>query len=311
MPFPFPTLSVLLDQVLDWFARLLLECLNMLVGAITHALLLTPDVTTLPQVQALTGRSIAVVDTVFVLVFVATGALTMLAGGNETARYQAKELLPRGVVGFVAAHFSQLGAGKLIELANALTVSLTGPDPTGDGALQAVKTDLAAGREQTGGLLFVVCAAIIVFLLAATACSLISRFAVALVLTAVAPLALMCHALPQTDPVARLWWRCYLGMLAVPVAQAVVLVCGQWMLLDPRAMLPLLGLPTAEPGAVLNLFVVMVLLWTTVRIPKLMRRLVTTGGSRGGHAVGAVVRVVVVQQLTRGLRVPGLRAVPR
>ena len=76
-------------------------------------------------------------------------------------------------------------------------------------------------------------------------------------------------------------------------------------------MLPLLGLP-AEPGGVLNLFVVMVLLWTTVRVPGLMRRLVTAGG-RNTNVLGAVVRVVVVQQLGRA--VPGLgrgvRAVTR
>ncbi|MGC9668467.1 conjugal transfer protein TrbL family protein [Planosporangium sp. 12N6] len=300
----------LLNQILDWFAGLLLDCLDGLIGAITHALLITPDITGLPQVRALTGRSIWVVDTVFVLVFVAAGALTMAAGGDERARYTAKDLLPRCVVGFVTAHFSQLIAGKLIEVANAVTTGLTARDFHGDGALAAIKTDLTAARDHTAGLLFVVCVAIIVFLLAATACSVIVRFAVALVLTAVAPLALACHALPQTDGVARLWWRSYLGMLAVPVVQAFVLFAGQWMLLDPHHMLPVLGLPV-EPGGVLNLFVVMVLLWTTVKVPGLMRCYATSGGGRGGNVLGAVVRVVVVQQLTRGLRIPGIRAVTR
>ncbi|SCG59685.1 conjugal transfer protein TrbL family protein [Micromonospora halophytica] len=300
-----------LNQILDWFAGLLLDCLNGLITAITRALLITPDVTSLPQVQALTGRSIWVVDTVFVLVFVAAGVLTMVAGGDERARYTAKDLLPRCVVGFVTAHFSQLIAGKLIEFANAFTTALTAQDFNGDGALDAVKTHLMAARDQTAGLLFVVCLAIIVFLLAATACSVIVRFAVALVLTAVAPIALACHALPQTDPVARMWWRSYVAMLAIPVVQAFVLFAGQWMLLDTSTMLPLLGLPV-EPGGVLNLFVVMVLLWTTVKVPGLMRRYATSGaGGRGGNAFGAVVRVVVVQQLTRGLRIPGLGAVRR
>ncbi|RAO38654.1 hypothetical protein PSN13_00773 [Micromonospora saelicesensis] len=300
-----------LNQILDWFAGLLLDCLNGLITAITHALLITPDVTALPQVQALTGRSIWVVDTVFVLAFVAAGVITMVAGGDERARYTAKDLLPRCVVGFVTAHFSQLIAGKLIEFANAFTTALTAQDFNGDGALDAVKTHLMAARDQTAGLLFVVCLAIIVFLLAATACSVIVRFAVALVLTAVAPIALACHALPQTDPVARMWWRSYVAMLAIPVVQAFVLFAGQWMLLDTSTMLPLLGLPV-EPGGVLNLFVVMVLLWTTVKVPGLMRRYATSGaGGRGGNALGAVVRVVVVQQLTRGLRIPGLGAVRR
>jgi hypothetical protein len=299
-------MGFVLNQILDWFAKLLLDGLTALIGAITHVLLLTPDVTALPQVQALTGRSIWIVDTCFVLVFIAAGVLSMVAGGDERTRYTVKDLLPRCIVGFVAAHFSQLVAGNLIELANALTGALTDKDFNNDGALQAIKTDMSVARDQTGGLLFLVCLAIILFLLAATACSMIVRLAVAIVLTAAAPIALACHALPVTDPVARLWWRSYVGMLAVPLVQAFVLFAGQWMLLDPHAMLPALGLPV-DPGGVLNLFVVMVLLWTTVRVPGLMRRYITSGG-RNGNVLGAVVRVVVVQQLTRGLRIPGVRA---
>ena len=304
-------MGFMLNGILDWFTGAILEALAALIGAITTALLVTPDVTALPQVQALTGRSVAIVDTVFVLVFVAAGVLTMTAGGDERARYTAKDLLPRLVVAFVAAHFSQLIAGRLIELANALTAALTASDGSDAGALDAVKTHLTASRDRVAGLLFVVCAALIVVLLAATACSVIVRFAIALVLTCIAPLALACHALPQTDPAARLWWRAYLGVLAVPVVQGFFLMAGQWMLTDSRQLLPLLGLP-GDPGRVLNLFVVLVLLWTCVRVPGLMRRYVTAGG-RAPNVLGAVVRVVVVQQLGRAL--PGLgrgvRAVTR
>src|SRR5690349_5257432 len=155
-------MGLLLNQILDWFAGLLLDCLNGLISAITHALLITPDVTSLPQVQALTGRSIWVVASGFVLAVLAAGALTGVAGGDERARYTAKDLLPRCVVGFVTAHFSQLIAGKLIGLANTFTQALTAQDFNGDGALAAVKTDVAAARNQTAGLLFIVCVAIIV-----------------------------------------------------------------------------------------------------------------------------------------------------
>ncbi len=295
-------MGFMLDGIFDWFAGQVLEVLTALIGAITSALLVTPDVTALPQVQALTGRSIWIVDAVFVLAFIAAGVLTMTAGGDERVHYTAKDLLPRLVVGFVAAHFSQLIAGTLIEAANALTSALTDGDLDRDGALDAVTTHVAASRSQVAGLLFVVCAAIIVMLLAATAMSVIVRFVVALVLTCIAPLALACHALPQTDPAARLWWRAYLGVLAVPIVQGFFLFAGQWMLLDTGQMLPLLGLP-AEPGGVLNLFIVIVLLWTTVQVPGLMRRYVTAGG-RGPNVLGAVVRVVVVQQLSRAI--PGL-----
>ena len=130
----------MLDQILDWFAARILDVLDTLLAAITQALLRTPDVTVLPQVQALTGRSIAVVDAAFVLAFLAAGLLTMLAGGDERTRYTVKDLIPRCVVGFVAAHFSQLIAGRLIEAANAVTAALTASDLDRQAGLAAVRT---------------------------------------------------------------------------------------------------------------------------------------------------------------------------
>lgn len=262
--------------------------------------------------QALTGRSLLVVDLVFVLFFVAAGALTMTAGGDERSRYTAKDLTPRCIVGFVAAHFSQLWCAKMIELANALGAALTQDDLGGDGelrpaAVSAIKTHVLAAQDKTSGILFCVCAVIILILLGSTAMSMITRFVVVLVLTAVAPIALACHALPQTDPVARMWWRAYAGVLAVPVAQGFTLYAGQWMLTDKSNMLFAFGLP--GDGGVMNLFVIMVLLWTTVKVPGLMRRLVSQGGGKQPNVLGAVIRVVVVQQLSRA--VPGLGKMTR
>ncbi|MGK5680180.1 hypothetical protein [Actinoplanes sp. URMC 104] len=299
-------MGVLLDQVLEWFAGLLLDSLNTMLGVITDVLLITPNVTTLPQVQALTGRAVWVVDTMFVLAFLAAGVLSMTNRGDEQSRYMVKDLIPRCVVGFITAHFSQLIAGQMIDVANALTTALTEPNLDQDGALQAMRTQIVTAGQQ-GGLLFLTCVAIILFLMAATFCSAIVRFAIALVLTAGAPIALACHALPQTDSVARLWWRSFAGVLAVPILQGFMLYAAQWVLLDPAVMLPLLGLPV-EPGSVLNLFVVMVLLWTCVKVPGLVHRY-TSQGARSSNFLGMVVRVVVVQQLSRAL--PGIARVMR
>jgi hypothetical protein len=296
----------LLNQIMDWLTAAILAAFDGIVTAISHGLLLSPDVTRLPQVQALTGKSTWIADTVFVLAFVAAGAITMAGGGDERARYTARDLMPRLIVGFVAAHFSQLLCGRAITVANAITAALTSENFDGLGAVVAMRAHLqSGGGNQASGLLLLVIVAIIVFLLAATAVGLIVRFAVLLVLTAIAPLALACHALPQTDGLARLWWRSYLGCLAVPVVQAFTLQAGQWMLLDPRHVLPELGL-AGDPGSVANLFIVVVLLWTTVKVPGLMRRYAIQG-NRGNNTIATVVRVVVVGQLGRAL--PGLRRV--
>lgn len=303
-------MGLLIDGIMDWLVKTILNILDGVLGLISEALLVTPDVTGLLQVQALTGRSIWVVDTIFVLVFVAAGTLTMVAGGDERSRYTVKDLLPRAIAGFVAAHFSQLIVSKLIDLANGVTGALA-IDVNRDSALGAVKTHLHAASDKTVPLLFAILASIIVVLVVSTGFSMVVRFAVLLVLASIAPVALACHALPQTDPAARLWWRSFLGCAAVPTLQAVTLTAGHWMLLDPAHLLPVFGL-SVEPGGVLNLLIVIMLLWTTARVPGLVRRYVTQGG-RTPNFLGMVVRVVVVQQLSRA--VPGLgrgvRAVAR
>ncbi|WP_213006079.1 hypothetical protein [Paractinoplanes toevensis] len=291
-----------LDQIMDWVVDALLTCLDSLFALITGALLKTPEVTALPQVQALTGRSIWIVDVAFVLVFTAAGALTMFAGGDEKARYTAKDLIPRGVVGFVAAHFSQLFCSKMIELANAVTAAVTSDDINQQGAVAAMQAHIKAAREPTAALLFAVLIVLIIVLLASTTFSMISRFTLLLIMTAVAPMALACHALPQTDSIARLWWRGYAGALAVPTAQGFLLYAGQWMLLDPRHLMPAFGLPI-DPGSIMNLLVVVVLLFYTVRIPGLMSRWVMSGG-RQTNVLAMIARVAVVQQITRA--VPGV-----
>jgi hypothetical protein len=208
------------------------------------------------------------------------------------------------VVGFIAAHFSQLFCAKLIDLANALTSAITADELNHQGVVTAMRSHIRAGQDHTVALLFAVILVLIIVLLATTAFSMLSRFVLVLVLTVIAPLALACHALPQTDPAARLWWRAYAGALAVPVAQGFFLFAGQWMLLDPAHLLPTLGLPF-EPGGVINMLVVVVLLWYTVKIPGLMARWAASGG-RQNNILGMIMRVVVMQQIGRNLRIPGL-----
>jgi len=299
--------AAILDKFMQWVAAAILVCFDAVLDAIARFLLITPDVTGMPQVQALTGRATWVVDTVFVLAFVAAGVLVMVHGGDERSRYTVKDLAPRLVVGFVSAHFSQLLCRMAIGVANGLVESLSDPTANVDGVFGVINKQVHAAADDYAGLppmLFAPIGLLITVLLAMTACSLIVRFTTLLVLTAAAPLGLACHALPQTDGLARLWWRAYFGCLATPILQTMILQAGHWMLLDPQRMMPAFG--PADPGPLLSLFVVMVLLWYTVKIPGLIGRFVSQSG-RNTSFFGAVVRVVVVQQLSRA--VPGLARV--
>lgn len=311
-------MSWLYDDVLGWLAAAILKSFDAGIGLISGSLLTTPDVTILPQVKVLTGRSVWVVDTVFVLAFITAGIATMV-GGGERSRYTVKDLLPRLVVGFLAAHFAPLVCVQAISVANALTGALADQSDQSDqsvGGKAALKAmtghvhDAAAG--QVAPLLLLIILALVTVLVVATAVSMIVRFEVLLVLAAIAPLGLACHALPATDWVARLWWRAFGGCLITPVLQAFTLQAGQWLLLDPRHLLPELGI-AADPGGLINLFVVLILFWTTVKIPGLVRRYVTRGGGGGrpGGVVGQVVRVVVVQQGLRAVHLQGLSRMVR
>jgi hypothetical protein len=132
-----------------------------------------------------------------------------------------------------------------------------------------------------------------------------ARVATLIVLAGVAPVALACHALPQTQAAANLWWRALLGCLATPVLQAVFFSTGVELLLDPDRNVQILLLGTGPSSAstdIFNLFVAACLLWVTVRIPKLVARYVTRGGQMSG--AGLILRAVVVQQITRRLHIP-------
>jgi hypothetical protein len=128
------------------------------------------------------------------------------------------------------------------------------------------------------------------------------RLGVLIALVGLAPLALACHGLPYTDPVARLWWRGMLGCLGVVTLQAFALHTTLRIFLDPAVNLPTIGLP-ADPLSLFNLFIVVCLLWITVKVPGLMRRYATAGG-RSVNPVGMVLRMLVIQQASRLLHLP-------
>jgi hypothetical protein len=299
---PIP-IGLILDAIVAWATTAILDMLTELISIISHALLQSPDMTGLPQVQALAGRATWIVDSAYILTFTAAGVLTIVSGAAERPRYTAKDLAPRLVVGFIAAHFATLICTQAIELANALTNALSADGYDIVNGFATIKDDVEKGAlNPPAAMLFLAIVIIIVILVATTVISVLTRFANLLILTAVAPLALACHATPHTDPIAKLWWRSYGGVLAIPVLQVLTLQAGQWMLLDPSHTLPQLGKP-GDPGTILNLFVVVVLLWRTVKIPDLVGRYLNQ--SRGGpNFLGQVVKVVVVQQ---GMKLIGLK----
>jgi hypothetical protein len=288
------------DGAISWLSKILLGALELLWKLLAGFALTSPDVTVLPQVREVSGRSLLVVNTVYVLAVLAAGVLVM---SRETVqvRYGIGELAPRLVIGLVAANLATPLCRGLIQAANALTEALTGDSISSSGSIGQLNTTINAAAITPGPgpeqFLVTLIAVLLLVLTITLIFSTLIRIGLLVVLTGIAPLALACHGLPHTEAVARLWWRSMLAAVSVVTVQAFALHTTLTVFLSPQANLPALGLPL-DPGGTINLVIVACLLWTTVRIPALARRYVTR--SRPAPAA-ALIRVLIVQQLTRGL----------
>ncbi|WP_328853267.1 hypothetical protein OG994_12095 [Micromonospora globbae] len=287
----------LMNGLVSWLADKVIDLLGSLVAFLTSSIFVSPDVTVLPQVASIAGRSALIVHACFILAIIAVGVATMV-GDSVDMRYGIKELLPRLVVGFVLSAFALPLTGALIDLANAVTVSMVGNTAPTTEAVTFVRARMtSAMTDQGAALLMVIIGLLIVVLMFMLVGGWLARIGVLLILAGVAPVALACYATPWTQGAAQLWWRALLGCLATPTVQAVAFSAGIHLLIDPGSNLPiLLGLPGSDA---VNLMFVIVVLWVTVKIPSMMRRSVTRAGSR--TVGGILLRAVVVQGVARRL----------
>lgn len=295
----------LLDGVFGWLADRLTAALGWLLDFLTSTFFTSPDVTVFPQVQALADRSALVVDACFVLAVIAAGAIGMTHGGFQV-RYAVKDLVPRLVVGFVASAFATQVCAGVIAAANAVTTAMVGQAASGPQVIRFVSGRLAhAAWDPLVRPLMVVIALLIVVLFFQLLFSWFARVATLLVLAGTAPVALACYGLPHTQPVAALWWRVLLAVLATPLLQGVAFSTGVDLLLDPSGNFATsAGLPVGSDA--LNLFLIACLLVITVRIPRLVARYAAHGG-RGMTTAGVLLRSVAIQTVTRRVSVPGVR----
>lgn len=287
----------MMDGLVGWLAEAVTDLLGGLLAFLTSTIFVSPDVTAWPQVRSIADISALVVNACFVLAIIAVGVATMV-GDSLQLRYSLKELAPRLVVGFVLSAFALSLTAVLIDIANALTVSLTGTSAPTTETVTFVRARVAAAMtDETNALLTALIGLVIVVLMFALGGSWLARIAILIVLAAVVPVALACYATPWTQSVAELWWRTMLACLATPTLQAVVFSAGINLLTDPEANLPiLLGLPGSDT---VNLLLVIVVLAVTIRIPATIRRHVTRAGS--SNTGGVLLRAVVIQGVTRHL----------
>jgi len=274
---PLPNIPSLVEQAINQLlTTLLTAALNPTLDLLGHTLLATPDVTAPnSRIRELWWASAGIANSAFVLLVLLGGILVMTHESLQ-AKYSFKEILPRLAVAFVAANTSLVLAGWAIRLANAISHAVLGagvdPDRVAQ-ALSPLRLLQPAGRD----IFLVILGLLVAGLALGLLVTCVARAALVAILVAGAPLALALHALPQTDGLARLWWRALAAALGVQVGQALVLVVALRVFFDAdRAQV--LGIGT---GRLADLLVSGGLFWLLLRLPSWARRAVfgpRTGG---------------------------------
>jgi len=291
-----------------WLAGLVVSGLNSVFRLLGRSLLATSQFDQHPAVRNLWTGSLVIADSCYVLLVVAGGLILM---GYETVQtsYTVKEIVPRLTAGFVLSNVSLLLTGKAISLANGLSSALVSPgvDPAQAVAmLQKVIRNALGIRDEIFIIVIAVVAVVLGLLLALTY---VVRIMMTIVLIGAAPLALACHALPQTEGLARLWWRSMAGVLAIQVAQALVLIAAMRIFFSPGVIDfgPVSGRPAlpTDGRLTLSLLIVVCLLYVLVRIPFWISRMIWRGGVRSSpvsRAARFVLAAVVYSRVHAALR---------
>ncbi|MEU4427840.1 hypothetical protein AB0F81_45060, partial [Actinoplanes sp. NPDC024001] len=294
-----------IDATLGWLASAVLAVIAVLWTLLSNTAFITPDVTALPSVLGIAGRASMIVNVGFVLAVIAAGVTVMLRESMQS-RYGLAELLPRLVIGWIGSNFAVPICTQLVAVANAVTAALTGEGVVTSGALLRLHVVIVEAMTNPPSMpLAVVIGLLIVALTLMLIMAWLVRLGVLILLVGVSPLALACHATPFTEAAARLWWRAMLAVLATVLLQAFALHTALAVFLTPDADLVALGV-TRDRAGTLDLLVVVCLLWITVKIPGLLRRYVTGGGT-GRNPAAVFLRMVVAQQVTGRLRQPFAR----
>ena len=213
-----------------WFKGLVTSALNPILSLLGRSVLATPDVGG-GKIAALWGVTVGIADALAVLLVLIGGAVVMSHETLQT-RYAAKDIAPRIVVAIIAANASLSIIRLAVPAVNSLSQALLGPGVNPATATAAMR-QLVVAQLGSGGI-FVV----LLGLVAARAGGHPARHLPD-------PRGPAGHAdrgrppgpdrprSPQTERLARLWWRTVAGLFAIQLAQSLVLICAVELFFTP------------------------------------------------------------------------------
>ncbi|MGI5206255.1 hypothetical protein ACQEU6_32365 [Spirillospora sp. CA-108201] len=300
------------QAVNGWFADLVTSAAKPVCDLLAQTVLGTPplDSPDMARAKDLWGVSQTIANTCYVLIITAGGVLLMAGHSLPGSELTPGQLVARLVGAFLASNLSLILIGYVITFANGLSAAFlrAGAEAVDPGRVaKAISAYLVASLVPNQpftifiGLGVVVLAVCVAFIY-------IVRIALTMVLIAAAPVALMFHALPVTDGLARLWWRSITGVLAIGVCQSLVLATA-FRLLFSDVKHPGSDSGGHFPGIVsgtgVDLLLALCLLWIMVRVPSWVAR--TIWRAAQPSALTGMVKSLI---LYRGLGALMRRRVP-
>ncbi|WP_460393610.1 hypothetical protein [Actinophytocola sediminis] len=262
---------------------------------LSRTLLTTPLPEDLPQLGKLWDSSWQILLVSYGLLILIAGVIVM-SYHTLQARHSVKEIAPRIVVGFLAGGLSLWVATKAIQIANALAQAvMSGGVDSSEPMLvpgEALK-DLVIGAL-TGGIWIIFLGIALAGMLVVLLVTYIVRVALTFAVIAGAPLALMFHALPQTEGIGYWWWRVLGGCLTIQIAQSLTLITMMRVFFAPG------GFTMFGPNVdgLVNLLVAIALMYVLFRIPGWILGAVHVGGGRRSM-IGTLARGFVFYQAFR------------
>ncbi len=210
------------------FRGIVTDALNPLLDLLGKTLLTTPMPDSIPQLAALWTNSWQILLASYGLLVLIAGIVVMTYQTLHT-RYSIKEIAPRVILGFLAGTLSLFLATKAIEIANALAYGLLGGGVDASSASGAFRN--LALNALSGGVWILFIGLVLAVMVVVLLVTYLVRVAITFLLIVAAPLLLMFHALPQTEGLARWWWKAFGGVLAIQLAQSLVLAVAMNALL--------------------------------------------------------------------------------
>ena len=283
-PCGFTDIGGCITNAIDGFFRgIVTAALNPLLDLLSNSLLTTPTPQDLPQLGELWSSSWQILLACYGLLIMLAGVLVMTHESVQT-RYSAKEIGPRLVAGFLASALSLWAATRAIEIANGLSRAVVGADLDAASAGGALR-EIVLGSLGDGGIFLILIGLVLAGMLVALLVGFVIRVALTVILIAGAPIALMFHALPQTEHIAFWWWKAFGGCLAIQVVQSLTLITAMRVFLTPGGF-TLLG---PNNDGLVNLLVACALMYILFKIPFWVLGSIRGGGG-GRSLVGSLIR---------------------